>query len=136
MKDFTIERTPALEFTIDSDTFRAAGDCPGGMIEDLAVVVDSPNNADKLRAVMTFLDQVLEPESADRFAERLRSATEPISFGQAVGVFEWLIETYTSDMVPTTASSSSHEKDGATEPSSSRQPRSTSTRRRPASAAV
>lgn len=136
MKDFSAGDRANIEFVIDGDIFLAASDCPGGVIADLADVIEATTDAAKLRGVMGFMDQVLLPESADLFADRLRSTEKPISFNQAVDVFEWLIGQYTGEMVPTQAASSSSSGRSSTSRSSTRQRRSTSTLELPASDAV
>jgi hypothetical protein len=93
--DFTTPPVAPLEFTIDGDTFYAAGECPGGTVTDLALSADSENETDQLQVAMAFFDQVLLPESADLFAERLRDPQKPISLQKAMRVFAWLVGKYT-----------------------------------------
>lgn len=137
MKDFSIESAEPIDFKIkrpgDSrdagedvvDVFHAIGDIPGGTITDLAAVVTAASDVDKLEAVMRFLDEVLEEESADLFASRMRDKKNPITFKQSVGVFEFLVEAYTDDIRPTEAQPSSSSGSGPIEPSSREQRRST-----------
>jgi hypothetical protein len=94
MKDFTTVRKPDLEFTIDEDVFYAVGDVPGGTVLDLAALADGTEGANKINAINEFLDNVLMPDSAELFAERLRDPSNPISFQQTISVFEWLLEEY------------------------------------------
>lgn len=44
--------------------------------------------------VMGILDELLLPESAKRFAERMKSKTEPIELEQVFDIFQWLISEY------------------------------------------
>lgn len=107
MKDFTEERSEALEFKIDDDVFYATGDLPGGMIGDLGAIMTLDDSGEKLRVIMEFLDRALLPDSAVLFAERMRDSDNPITFNQALAIFEWLIETLTENVRPTQAPSSS-----------------------------
>lgn len=131
MKDFTVEAKPNLEFKIGEDVFYAVGDTPGGTILDLASIVSSEDQGDKIRAISDFLDGVLLPESADLFAERMRDPSNPINFQQLIDVFEWLLEEYVGGEDadrPTPAPSRSSAGRGRTGRSSTgsvRSPRST-----------
>lgn len=107
MKDFTQERAEALEFKIDDDVFYATGDLPGGVISDMAAIMMLDDNGEKLKVIMDFLDDALLPESAELFAERMRDPSNPITFNQAMEIFEWIIETLTENVRPTQAPSSS-----------------------------
>lgn len=136
MKDFTEEGTTEPRgFKINDDVFLAARVCPGGLLADLAKINNAPTDADKLDGVMDFMDQVLLPDSADRFTERLRSPEEPISFPQAMKVFEYLVEEYTQETVPTEGSSSSQSgpAEKTTARTSTRRAAKSSTRRVPVS---
>jgi hypothetical protein len=62
---------------------------------------------------MAFLDQVLLPESAQRFADRLRSVTEPIDLYQVQDVLRFLIGRYSGRPTePSLSSQNGH--DGTT----------------------
>lgn len=95
--DFTTDPVPPIEFTIDQDTFYAAGECPGGIVSDLAAVSNSldENDGEQLQVAMAFFDQVLLPDSAELFAERLRDPTRPISLQKAMKIFTYLMGKYT-----------------------------------------
>lgn len=111
--DFTEEAQPPLEFKIGPDVFYAVRDCPAGTIVDLAQMVRAADGSDKLQAVMKFFDQVLRSESIERFAQRIRSADQPITFKVLMAVFEALLGEYTAEVRPTEAASSS--QNGLTE---------------------
>lgn len=64
-----------------------------------------------IHEVMTMLDELLLPDSAVRFAERMKSKTEPIDLGQVMEVFQWLIGQY-GDRPTTPLSSSSNGHSG------------------------
>jgi hypothetical protein len=118
VKDFTgtVDREP-LRFKIDDDVFEAVPRVGAELFRD---VINAGNVADlaelqgkdlsdltneqaaklaqtvnlQTEKAMMFLDTVLLPDSALRFAERLRSATEPITFTQAYDVWRWLLGEY------------------------------------------
>lgn len=95
--DFSTPPVPPIKFTIDGDEFWAAGECPGGTVTDLASVsaAEGENEAEQLQVAMAFFDQVLLPESAELFAERLRDPRRPITLQKAMRIFTWLMEKYT-----------------------------------------
>lgn len=116
--DFSTPPVPPLKFTIDGDEFFAAGECPGGTVTDLAAVATSEdgNEGEQLQVAMAFFDQVLLPESANLFAERLRDPNRPISLQKAMKIFAWLMATYTD--FPTEEPASSQAGSAATAKSS------------------
>lgn len=97
--DFTTDPVPPITFKIDDDIFYAAGECPGGTVTDLALVAtsedDDEENTEQLQLAMAFFDQVLLPESAQLFAERLRDPQRPITLQKAMKIFTWLMGKYT-----------------------------------------
>lgn len=112
------EKAQPAEFTVgDSDEiFLAAPEAPGGALIDLAKAEDTkPHHA--VMAMMNFLDQVLLPDSAVRFAARLRSAEHPITGADVVETTNWLIQEVYGGR-PTTPSSDSPDGSSATGTSS------------------
>lgn len=94
--DFSTPAVPPIEFTDNGDTFYAVGECPGGTVTDLALLADSDDTeGEALKNIMTFFDQVLLPESAELFADRLRDPEHPIGLPKAMKIFKWLVEQYT-----------------------------------------
>lgn len=124
MKDFTAERSDPVEFMVNDDVFYASGDLPGGMIGDLAAVMLLNDTGEKLSTIMTFLDNALLEESAELFAQRMRDPNNPITFTQAMAIFEWLIEELTENVRPTQAQSSSQRGRRSTGPRSTARSRS------------
>lgn len=61
--------------------------------------------------VMNLLDELLLPQSAERFAERMKSKTEPIELEQVFEIFQWLIGEY-GDRPTSPLSSSSNGHSG------------------------
>lgn len=128
VKDFTVKAVPVIQFKIDDDIFEAVGDAPGGSIVDLAAVVNEPDPVLKLQAIMEFFDMALLPDSAELFANRLRDPSSPITFPQAVSVFEHLIGEYTNNVRPTKAQPSSVGGSGRTSRTSTVRSRSAAAR--------
>lgn len=118
IKSFTkLDKRPDLQFEIDDDVFTAVGTAPGMAILDVAAV-NKAENMDKIRIIFEFLDQVLLPESAALFAERLKSPTKPITIDQATSVAVWLMEEAYGSERPTGAQSPSANGSGSTGQSS------------------
>lgn len=105
--DFTTDPVPPIMFTVDGDTFYAAGEAPGGTVVDLAMAAsgNGEDEGEQLQVAMAFFDQVLLPDSADLFAQRLRDPQKPISLQKAMKIFTWLMGVYTD--FPTQEPSSS-----------------------------
>lgn len=104
--DFSTDAVPPIAFKIDDDIFYAAGECPGGTVTDLALASsDGEEDTEQLQVAMAFFDQVLLPESAELFADRLRDPQRPISLQKAMKIFTWLMGKYTD--FPTEEQSSS-----------------------------
>lgn len=72
-------------------------------------------NSQTVRALQ-FMDVVLLPDSAVRFAERMRSVEEPITLEQAFQIWRWLLSQYGAR--PTEPSSPSENGHDGTGPSS------------------
>lgn len=94
-------------FSVNGEQFAAYRIVPGAYMLELAKVAKAPVEQQAV-AAMTFLDQVLEPDSAERFAERMRDPVKPIDIEQAMEVAQWLLaDVYTKR--PTTPSSRSRQ---------------------------
>jgi hypothetical protein len=117
MKSFNRENELAwVEFDIDGEVFRLASVAPAMAVLDVAKV-NTAEDIDKVQIIMVFLDQVLEPDSAQRFAARLRSIENPISIDQATSIAVWAMEEVYAPERPTPAPSSSPNGSGSTGPS-------------------
>jgi hypothetical protein len=117
-KDFTkTDKPDNVRFRIDDDEFEAVGTAPAMAILDVSAV-NQAKDMDKIRIILEFLDQVLIPASAERFAERLKSSVEPIDIDQAASVAVWLMERVYAPERPTEAPSPSQNGSGSTGPSS------------------
>lgn len=115
MQDFSLPSEEPLRFKIDDDLFEAAPRVGAYLLQDVIDMSDAaslssfdgtggPEETARASSVAvrqmakatTFLDAVLLDDSAARFAERLRSTTNPISFDQVFQVWQWLIGKYGS----------------------------------------
>lgn len=118
IKNFTkMDKKDNVPFQIDDDTFVAVSSAPAMAVLDVAAV-NKATDMDKIRIILEFLDQVLLPDSAERFAERLRSAAEPITIDQAASIAVWLMEEVYSPERPTEALSPSQNGSESTGPNS------------------
>lgn len=107
IKNFTkIDRRDNVKFQIDDDVFEAVGTAPAMAILDVSAV-NQADGLDKIKIIFTFLDQVLLPDSAQRFADRLKSSEHPIDIDQAASIAVWLMEGVYATERPTPAQSPS-----------------------------
>jgi hypothetical protein len=96
-KDFTsarrAEQGESVTFTLNGESYEAAADAPGGALLDIAAQAgdETANDGARAMAIATFLDSVLLPDSAERFADRFRDPLNPITLEQAVEVLQWLV---------------------------------------------
>lgn len=81
-----------VEFAIDGEAFFAAAEMPLGSMVDVARTALNGEPAEKIIAIMDFLDQILMPDSAVRFAGRMRSAERPIGMDEAGEIVKWLVQ--------------------------------------------
>jgi len=82
-----------ITFDVDGDEFQAvpASRLPGSAFVDLASMGEA-STAQQLAMVGHFLDMALVPDSAVRFAARMRDAGQPITLATATDVMVWLVE--------------------------------------------
>jgi hypothetical protein len=117
IKKFTRSRNlDWIEFEIDGEVFKIATVAPAMAVLDVAAVNEA-KDLDKLRIIMEFLDVVLEPDSATRFAARLKSQENPITIEQCSDVAVWAMEDLFTTDRPTTAPSPSPNGSETTGPS-------------------
>lgn len=120
IRDFSLPKQETLKFKIDDDVFEAVPIVGAQVLRDITNMSDliqlqgldtSSVTKEQLEAMaevanqhtartMQFLDLVLLPDSAARFAERLRSSDEPITIQQTYEVWRWLIERYSARPTP------------------------------------
>lgn len=110
---FNRKRSQPIQWTMDEDTFQAAAACPQDVLLEL-IKMGNPDTTreQKIAAMPTFLDQVLLPESAARYAARVKDPENPIELEQTVEVAKYLVEQYTGR--PTAPPSSSESGGGDT----------------------
>lgn len=100
-----------IEFKVGKDVFRAPAVVAPILLGRITAAAQGFSEPDgdmgkKLEYAAEIFDQLLTPETAPRFRERLLSATEPIDLNrQAVPILYWLMEVY--GMRPTQPSLSS-----------------------------
>lgn len=118
VKDFTKEDKPSnIKFKVDGDMFEAVGTAPAFAVLDVSAV-NQAEGLQKIRIILSFLDQVLLPASAERFAQRLGSSEDPIDIEQGAAIAVWLMEEKYAPERPTEAPSPSANGSGSTGPSS------------------
>lgn len=114
---FSSSKKKPIKFRIDEDVFECVPSVGGGllheMMQDSVKLSDVSKKDDRTKAVrlgqdythkvMSFLDEVLLPESQERFAQRLKSVQEPIEYPQVFEVYTYLIQEYSKGR-PTTPS--------------------------------
>lgn len=100
-----------IEFKVDGETFRATNSVPALSMIDVSRISET-TGAEQLKLIMGFLDEVLDGDSSERMADRLRSRTNPVDIEQLVDVLVWLVETYAPQR-PTTAPSPSPNGSGS-----------------------
>lgn len=114
--DLSEEAKPPLEFKLHGVTYRAAGVCPGGVVLDLGDLDEndkSPMAGTKI--AVKFLDSVLYPEDAVKFAANMRIGENAITLGEVESSFQYLLGKYVKGTDrPTEAPSGSSDGAAAT----------------------
>lgn len=102
-------RAEPISFSLDGEEFHAAPVQPAAALEAVAEVADVAGTdarmGDQFKALMSYMDLVLLPESSARLSARMRDAESPVSMEDVASVAGWLIEEYGGR--PTEAPSSS-----------------------------
>lgn len=104
MKTFTSSTGEPRKFAIDDEVFRCAADLPAGAATFLARMAKAVPT-DRILMLGDFLDLIILPEDAERFAARLGDPTHPITMNKFGEIIEWMLEEY--GVRPTQPSSSS-----------------------------
>lgn len=84
--------TEPVTFLVGGDLFKAAPQCPAGV---MLAVASSSSETSAAQATVDFLNAVLLPESRELFNQRLVDAANPISMTQLTDILGWLMEVYT-----------------------------------------
>ena len=120
-KTFQTARDDAdvVPFDIDGEEFIAVGPqrLPPGVMIDIAGAETSKDIMVKMAAFGGFFDGVLLPESAERFAARMRDPERTIDWDTLGDIVVWLIEEVYTDR-PTMPSSDSSTGSEPTTPTS------------------
>lgn len=90
---------PLKRFRIMGEVFSAAGECPAGALFDMAAIAATTDTGDaatarKMAAIPAFLDAVIMPESAVRFAKLMRDPERPLTMERVNRVLSHLIRVY------------------------------------------
>lgn len=95
LQDFTEEDRPTepIRFKINDDVFEAAPVLPAGVSHDFALM-QTLDPAAQVVLLGHILEAFLLPESALRFATRLRDPEQPITNQQVGKVIAWLVSQY------------------------------------------
>lgn len=96
-----------LEFDIDGEVFYASPVMPADLVLQLGDLGTETNVRAKAEAAMGILDQVLLPESAVRFAERMKGGERPLTVLDATGIINWLVSEHYAPARPTEGASPS-----------------------------
>lgn len=102
--------TTPKRFSCDGEVFECAPVLPAGATRDLAKLAKATSN-EQVILFGDFLDTIMLPDSAQRFAKRLRDTENPITDKQVSRVVMHLIRAYGHR--PTTPASSSQNGAGA-----------------------
>jgi hypothetical protein len=112
VKQFTSRKnTDPIPFEVDGETFHLLPNVPGTAVLDVAGISEA-KGLDTARIIMRFLDQVMVPESAARFAARLGSSEDPITIETGIEVATWALGVVTNSDRPTEPSSQSSNGSG------------------------
>lgn len=118
MKSFTRDKPLGwIEFDIDGEVFKLSSIAPAMAVLDVAKV-NKAEDLEKVTIIMTFLDAVMEPDSAARFAARLGSIDNPITIDQATSIAVWAMEEVYASERPTQEASPSRNGSSTTGQSS------------------
>ena len=79
-----------VTFTMKGRDFEALPDAPGQAMLD-AALASKLDEIGQIEATMTFLDEVLEPDSRQRFADALKASVDPITIQDAAELVGWLL---------------------------------------------
>jgi hypothetical protein len=95
------EEAPPIPFKIDNEVYYVAGAAPIGAMLDLSSLAAFDTNTQDVMAMakatttlMSFLDAVMMPESAVRFAARMRQPIRPIRPTQIMRIIRWCATIY------------------------------------------
>lgn len=106
---------------MDGDTFVAPAKIPPIRLADISTLAAEIGKAEKLRqkleAIADVFDQILTPESAPRFRERILSNDGDVAFDlneQVMPLLQWLMEEYGLRPTQPSPPSSDGPSDGGT----------------------
>lgn len=135
--DFTVPRAEPpkpIRFKCNGDDYEAYPEVGGGLLldtisfDDISQIANMPTSdaeaeqmdparlaamgraaSEQTRKLMHFLDTVLLPDSAAKFADAMRRAEQPITLSQAMTIARWLVGQYGArPTVPPSSSDNGH----------------------------
>lgn len=95
--DFSEDLEP-IEIVYNDDLFLVCAEAPADTIADLADLINSSSDAEKVNALKSFMFQILLPEYKEKYRDRLSNPAKPIGFKALMKTFETLVEHYTSGL--------------------------------------
>ncbi len=109
IKDFSKARK-SLQFKVDDDVFHAASAVPADTMIEFAsgftsMNPENMNPAEIVAALRRVIEVVLQPQSLERFVQRMKDPANPIDMEQLDNIVQWLFEEY--GLRPTTEPSNS-----------------------------
>lgn len=92
MTDKSFARRPGrtVTFDVDGEEFRCVPNPPAAAITDVAIS-STQSQGEQVKAIMQYLDLVLDDDSAKRIAERMRDKTNPIDLEVLLDIYRWLL---------------------------------------------
>jgi hypothetical protein len=95
--DFSEDLEP-IEIVYNGDLFLVSAEAPADTIADLAAMMNSTTDSEKVNALKEFMFQILLPEYVDAYRARLGNPEKPIGFKALMKTFETLVEHYTTGL--------------------------------------
>lgn len=93
IKNFSRPKMPDRQFQIDDDIFDCVPEIPAGVMKLFSQMFKA-KPADQYEKLAEMLDLFLLPDSAQLFADRMVSQTNPITMDHINSVIEWLMEEF------------------------------------------
>ena len=90
-----------IVFDLFGEQYKCKPALQGRMLIELVARADSDNPAESAIAVLGFFEEVMEPESRDRFTALTESEDRVVSLSLLTEIMQWLIEQYSGGERPT-----------------------------------
>lgn len=109
-------KQPDIEFTLDGETYIARMPKPAVFAYLTAASARGATTADQIKAVLDFIEAVLEPDSRARFRSRLLDPEDELELEDGIDLLRYLQEEWSGR--PTGSSTDSSDGRATTGPSS------------------